>query len=319
MTRIEVLRAGPLTTIQDLGRPGFAHLGVPHSGAADLASLARANTVAGNAPVAAALETTLAGPALRFASPALIALAGAPARVTLDGAPVSYGEPVSVAAGAVLDVGQASSGVRTYIAVAGGIEAALVLGSRSSDTLTGLGPPPLRRGDVLVAGPAPDPAATVTLSDDAPRRSGPKPLVDRNAETAIAETPRAASPTTGPALLRIRLGPRDDLLTVGAADLLTSGLFTVSPASNRVGVRLNGPRLKLAGDAELPSEGLLRGAIQLPAGGAPIVMLADHPVTGGYPVIAVVALADLPLIGQLRPGASVRFALAAAEPRAISP
>ena len=301
MTRIEVLRAGPLTTIQDLGRPGFAHLGVPHSGAADLASLARANTAAGNAPVAAALETTLAGPALRFASRALIALAGAPARVTLNGTPVPFDEPLNVSAGAILDVGQTSSAVSTYVAVAGGIEAAPVLGSRSSDTLTGLGPPPLRRGDVLLAGPAPDPAWTPTLGDDARHDSEPRSLVD--------ETARTASPAAGATPLRIRFGPRDDLLAAGAADLLTSESFTVAPASNRVGVRLSGPRLNLASRSELPSEGLVRGAIQLPAGGAPIVMLADHPVTGGYPVIAVVALADLPLIGQLRPGTSVRFAL----------
>ena len=301
MTRIEVLRAGPLTTIQDLGRPGFAHLGVPHSGAADLASLARANTAAGNAPVAAALETTLAGPALRFAGRALIALAGAPARVTLNGTPVPFDEPLNVSAGAILDVGQTSSAVRTYVAVAGGIEAAPVLGSRSSDTLTGLGPPPLRRGDVLLARPAPDPAGRPTLGDDAPHDSEPRSLVD--------ETARTPSPAAGATPLRIRFGPRDDLLARGAADLLTSESFTVSPASNRVGVRLCGPRLNLASSSELPSEGLVRGAIQLPAGGAPIVMLADHPVTGGYPVIAVVALADLPLIGQLRPGTSVRFAL----------
>ncbi len=297
MTSIEVVRPGALTTIQDLGRPGFAHIAVPRSGAADPPSLRLANALTGNEPGAAALEITLAGPALRFDGAALIALTGAPAPASIDGRPVAFGEPVAVGAGEVLDVGQASAGVRTYIAVGGGIDVEPVLASRATDTLTGLGPAPLRRGDVLALGRPADGA-------------------DRPGGGAVRDTDLAAAgvrPTDSGAfarpLLRILAGPRADLFAPSALAALTLEPFAVSPTSNRVGVRLTGPRLERRDTGELPSEGLVHGAIQVPTSGEPILMLADHPTTGGYPVIAVVVESDHGLAGQLRPGTAVRFAL----------
>ena len=281
---IEVLRPGPLTTVQDAGRPGFAHLGVPHSGAADLPALRAANALAGNPPDAAALETTLSGPALRFSAPAVIALAGAPVRVRVDGEPVAFGEPREVGAGSTLEIGTAKAGLRSYLAVRGGIDVPAVLGSRSADTLTGLGPAPLRAGDVLATGDL--------------RGSG-DPL-----SAALAEPPGDV------ATLRVTMGPRDSMFSRDAADQLTDIEYEVAPESSRVGVRLLGTGFQRREAAELLSEGLVRGALQVPGSGMPIVMLADHPTTGGYPVIAVVASEHLPLLGQLRPGRRVRFALA---------
>ena len=163
-----------------------------------------------------------------------------------------------------------------------------VLGSRSADLRSGLGPPPLRAGDVL-------PVGTVTAPGAPPARRG-------EAATVL--------PAPGePAVLRVIPGPRDDWFAAGALERLCGGSYAVTPASDRTGLRLDGPALPRARDDELPSEGVVTGALQVPPGGRPILLLADHPVTGGYPVIAVVASADIGLAGQLRPGARLRFAL----------
>ena len=277
VTSIEVISPGPLTTIQDLGRPGWAHIGVPRSGAADRESLELANRLVGNDVGAACLETTLAGPRLRVDGSTVVALTGAP----VDGAPMNT--PIELAAGDVLKVGTAQRGLRTYIAFAGGIEAPRVLGSAATDLLTGLGPAPLARGDRL------------RLSFAGGGRSSGAP--------APEATPPPESPT-----LRVVLGPRDDWFTSGAIERLLHEPFTVTPASNRVGLRLDGPALDRARQGELLSEGLVPGAIQVPSGGQPILLLADHPTTGGYPVIAVVTDEDLPVAGQLRPGQRLTFA-----------
>lgn len=282
MTRtLEVVRAGALTTVQDLGRPGHAHLGVPRSGALDTPALRLANRLVGNPEDAAGLETTVTGCTVRLSTAGTVAVTGARADVRVDGIPASWGLPLFVAAGTTIEVGAASAGVRSYLAVAGGIAVPPVLGSRSRDTLAGLGPPPLRDGDVLPVGaPLGDPAAV----DIAPYHA---PL------TAVT--------------LRIRRGPRDDWITDAGMDTLLSAAYTVSPTSNRVGARLSGPALERAVTAELPSEGLVLGAVQVPADGQPLVFLADHPTTGGYPVVAVVHDADLPAVAQARPGTTVRF------------
>ena len=308
---IEVLRPGALTTVQDLGRPGFAHLGVPCSGAADPRALERANALVGNDLWAAALETTLTGPALRFSAAALIALTGAPARARLGDRELPFDEAVAVKANGLLDLGQVSAGVRSYIAVAGGIAAQAVLGSRATDTLTGLGPPALARGDQLAVGEraggggraGPDQGGDGCVGTTGRARAG------SGAGTAMGTYAAAdlAAPT-----LRVIPGPRDALFSPDALDVLVAEQFTVSPTSNRIGVRLTGPQLERSGGGELPSEGLVRGALQVPPSGDPMLMLADHPTTGGYPVIAVVIEADHGLAGQLRPGVTVRFALAAA-------
>lgn len=297
---LEVVRPGPLATIQDLGRPGFAHLGVPHSGAADAASLRRANELAGNPAGAAGLELTLGRGVLKLHRDAVLAVTGAPARLTLSGQAsgpereVDTGSPVTVPAGSVLRVGPPAAGLRSYLAVRGGISSPAVLGSRSADLLSGLGPRPLRPGDLLaVGGAGAAPGGAASMAAPATRVPGAAGL---HAAHAAAE-------------LRVIAGPRGDWLEPGALATLTSAVFEVLPASNRTGLRLAGPPLRHARVAELPSEGLVTGAIQVPGDGQPILLLADHPATGGYPVLAVVVTADIGPAAQLRPGQRVRFAL----------
>ncbi|MGW0597868.1 5-oxoprolinase subunit C family protein [Streptomyces sp. NPDC002776] len=278
---LAVVRAGALTTVQDTGRPGHAHLGVPRSGALDGPTAALVNRLVGNPPGAAVLETTLNGVAVRPRSAVTTAVAGAPCAVTVDGRPVAWGTPVRVPAGAVLDLGPAVRGVRSYVAVSGGITVDPVLGSRSTDLLSGLGPPPLADGMVLPLG---RPAGLPARVDVAPQPSPPEELV-----------------------LHVTLGPRDDWFTAEAVRTFTSRAYRVSPASNRIGLRTEGPALARSVPGELPSEGMVLGAIQVPPDGRPVVFLADHPTTGGYPMIAVVRPQDLPAAAQAVPGTPVRF------------
>ncbi|MFI8188744.1 biotin-dependent carboxyltransferase family protein [Streptomyces sp. NPDC085946] len=278
---LAVVRAGALTTVQDRGRPGHAHLGVPRSGALDGPAAALANRLVGNRPEAAVLETTLDGCAVRPRSAVTVAVTGAPCRVTVDGRPAAWGAPVHVPAGALLDVGPATAGVRGYLAVSGGVVVEPVLGSRSTDLLSGLGPPPLTDGAVLPLGAPRVPRARV---DTAPQPAPPAELV-----------------------LRVTLGPRDDWFTAQAVRTFTSRAYQVSSASNRIGLRTAGPALERARPDELPSEGMVLGAVQVPPDGLPVVFLADHPTTGGYPVIAVVRAADLAAAAQAVPGTPVRF------------
>lgn len=287
---IEVIRPGPLAIVADLGRPGYGHLGVPRSGAADPASLRLANRLVGNPEGAAGLELTLGGAALLFRTPAWAALTGAPVRVRLEqpeAGPAAddsgMGVPFAVPAGTTLTISVPATGLRSYLAVRGGIDVPPVLGSRSADRLSGLGPAPLRPGDLLPAGGT----------------SGCGPIVADVAPLAAAEP--------GPAELRIVAGPRDDWFTAGARRALRSAVYTVTSDSNRSGLRLSGPPLPRGRPGELPSEGMALGALQVPPSGQPILFLADHPVTGGYPVIAVVVSADIGRAAQLRPGDSARF------------
>ncbi|MFJ8719089.1 biotin-dependent carboxyltransferase family protein [Streptomyces violaceus] len=278
---LAVVRAGALTTVQDLGRPGHAHLGVPRSGALDGPAADLVNRLVGNPPGAAVLETTVNGCAVRPRSTVTIAVAGAHCRVTVDGRPVPWGAPVRVPAGALLDVGPAVSGVRAYVGLSGGIAVEPVLGSRSTDLLSGLGPAPLTDGTVLPLG---RPTGVHARVDVAPQPAPPAELV-----------------------LRVTLGPRDDWFTPEAVRAFVSRAYRVSAAGNRIGLRTEGPALERARHGELPSEGMVLGAVQVPPDGRPVVFLADHPTTGGYPVIAVVRAADLPAAAQAVPGTPVRF------------
>jgi biotin-dependent carboxylase-like uncharacterized protein len=279
-----VVRPGALTLVEDGGRPGHAHLAVPRSGALDRWALAEANRLVENEPHRPGLETTLTGVALRATAPAVVAVTGAPAAVTVDGRPIRMSEAVSIAAGAVLDVGTARAALRSYVAVDGGIALEPVLGSCSTDVLSGLGPPPLRAGDVLPLG-APPAAAAPRADDPAPARAT----------------------TTGPLVLTVTPGPRDDWFTAAALTTLVTARYRASRDSNRIALRLEGPVLERAVTVELPSEGLVLGAVQVPADGQPLVFLADHPTTGGYPVIAVVEDGDVDGCAQVRPGDEVRF------------
>ncbi|MER7006579.1 biotin-dependent carboxyltransferase family protein [Dactylosporangium sp. NPDC000555] len=271
--------AGPLTTVQDLGRPGYAHLGVPRSGALDRPALLLANRLVGNPPDAAGLEITL-GPFAAVACRAgTVALTGAAAPLRVGGRPAPLSAPVPVRAGDRIEVGRAVLGLRAYLAADGGLAPAPVLSSRSTDTLSLLGPPVVRPGDRLPLGPTTGEPAAVDVA------------------------PRAA--LGGPIVLGITWGPRADRFT--DARVLGTAEYRIRSESNRVGTRLSGPALTRADAGELPSEGIVLGAVQVPADGQPLVFLADHPTTGGYPVVAVVDAADLPLLAQARPGDTVRF------------
>ncbi|MFE5592095.1 biotin-dependent carboxyltransferase family protein [Streptomyces sp. NPDC056549] len=276
-----VVRAGALTTVQDLGRTGYAHLGVPRSGALDPAAGRLVNRLVGNPEDAAVLETTVDGCALRPRCAVTVAVGGAPCPVLVDGRPAAWGTTVRVGAGSVLEVGAAVRGLRSYVAFGGGIAVAPVLGSRSTDLLSGLGPAPLAEGAVLPLG-----AATAARgSADAPPWPGPPDEL----------------------VLRVRPGPRDDWFTGAALRTFTTRAYRVSPASNRIGLRVEGPALERAVPGELASEGMVLGAVQVPPDGRPVVFLADHPTTGGYPVVAVVREADLGAAAQAVPGTPVRF------------
>ena len=322
-----MIRPGPLATIQDLGRAGHGHLGVPASGAADTDSLRLANRLAGNPDSAAGIEFTLGRARLRFLADSVVAVTGAPARLTVSrgasehsasehgssedgtsehgagghGEPASFGAPCLVSAGSVLRVGSPAAGLRSYLAVGGGIDVPAVLGSRSSDLLSGLGPAPLRAGDLLQAGTR---QSAARLSS--PGRPG-QPGHPGYPSQPLPGT--RLPPSAGAALLRVTAGPRDDWFTADALRLLADAPYTVTAASNRTGLRLDGAALPRARGDELPSEGMVTGSLQVPPDGMPILLLADHPVTGGYPVIAVVRSADIGLAAQLRPGQLVRFAL----------
>ncbi|MET7526442.1 biotin-dependent carboxyltransferase family protein [Streptomyces sp900116325] len=278
---IEVVRAGALTTVQDAGRIGWAHLGVPRAGALDAPSRRLANRLAGNPADAALLETTATGCAVRPDRPVVAVVGGAPCRVTVDGRPVAWGTPVHVPAGAVLDAGPAVQGLRSYLAFGGGLLPEPVLGSRSADLLSGLGPAPLRDGDVLPLGHG---ASLPAAPDTVPWPGAPAELV-----------------------LPVRLGPRHTWFTDQALRTLTSATYRVSPHSNRIGLRTEGPALVRAHEGELPSEGMVLGAIQVPPDGRPVVFLNDHPTTGGYPVVGVVDEAALAGAAQAVPGTRVRF------------
>jgi biotin-dependent carboxylase-like uncharacterized protein len=269
---IEILESGPLTTVQDGGRRGFAHLGVSRSGAFDRHAMALANSLVGNAPDAALLEITFGGLSFRVLDAVTVAAAGAPC------AGLDHLATVSLKAGTVVRLGRPSSGLRTYVAFHGGLAVEPVLGSASTDTLSGIGPAPLSGGE------------RIAVHDDAGDVVG-----------GHATPP----PWRSDVPLTVTPGPREDWFAAPAA--LFGTTWTVRPDSNRVGIRLDGPPLVRSITAELPSEGLLPGAIQVPPDGRPIVLGPDAPVTGGYPVIGVVDRVGLDRAAQLRPGDTVRF------------
>lgn len=273
---------GPLALVEDLGRPGYGNLGICPSGAADRASHRLANRLVGNDERAASLELLLGGLRAHVTRETVVAFTGAPAPVTLDGCPAAFGEPIRVEKGSEIALATPVHGLRTYLAVRGGLDVAPVLGSRSSDPTTGLGPARVQIGDELPVG---------TLA------AGDVPCVD--ASTAFVRS--------GDLLLRAVWGPRDDWFTDEARAVFTSQAWEVSVEGDRVGVRLVGTTLSRSREGELASEGLVRGAVQVPANGQPIAFLADHPTTGGYPVIAVVRDEDIDHLAQARPGTRVRF------------
>ena len=271
-----VLEPGPLTTVQDEGRPGQAAIGVGRCGACDRRSYRLANRLLGNEPGTPALEVTFGGLTLRAEADLLVVTTGA----RCPGAP--HNAPQLLRSGQVLRLGAPAAGLRTYLAVRGGVDVPPVLGSCSTDVLSGLGPAVVRAGDRIPVG----------------RPGGPAPGV---------EVAPVADPEGGVVTVRVTPGPRRDWFPDTAWESLLGQQYAVTSDSNRVGIRLEGEPLARARSGELPSEGMVRGALQVPPAGTPVLFLADHPVTGGYPVIGYVVDDDVDRCAQLRPGQGLRF------------
>ena len=283
-TQLTVLQPGLRSLVQDSGRLGWSHLGVGRSGAADRPAMALANRLVGNEPRAAVVEVTNGGLELRFDAPTWVAVTGAPLPVRVGNRARWTHESVAVRTGEAVRLGMPQRGLRSYLAVRGGLLVDSVLGSRSTDLMSGLGPAPLGPGDVLPVGPP----------------QGPVPAADVVAPTMPALPYQEV-------VLPVQPGPRDDWFEPEALDLLLGERFEVTGESDRIGVRLAGPALPRRIKDELVSEGVVEGSVQVPPGGRLTLFGPDHPVTGGYPVIAVVPSRALALLAQLRPGQGVRF------------
>jgi biotin-dependent carboxylase-like uncharacterized protein len=282
MTTLEILRTGPLAIVEDLGRAGLAHLGVGRSGAADRRSHTLANRLVANPDDRATVEVTFGGFAARVRGGDVdIAVTGADTSPTLDGIMFGTNSIHHVRDGQMISLGTPSAGLRTYLAVRGGICVTPVLGSRSYDVMSAIGPSPLRAGDRLPIG----------------EHTADYPELD--------QAPVAALTGTAVELLVVP-GPRDDWLV--DPDALVHMDWVASDHSDRVGMRLIGhPLQHRYPDRQLPSEGATRGAIQLPPNGLPVILGPDHPITGGYPVAGVVIDDDIDKLAQVRPGQHVRL------------
>ncbi|AMT72983.1 5-oxoprolinase subunit C family protein [Mycobacteroides immunogenum] len=279
---LEVMRTGPLALVQDLGRVGKAAMGVGRSGAADRSSHSLANRLVANPDNLATIEVTLGGMSFRVTGgDVVVAVTGADTDPSVNGIPFGTNSIAQVQDGDVVSLGAPRSGLRSYVAVRGGVSVAPVMGSRSFDIMSGIGPKPLQAGDRLPIGP----------------RSPSFPEIEQAPVATISDNIVE---------LKVVPGPRDDWFA--DPDALIHGDWIVSDRSDRVGTRLIGRPLELRDPArQLPSEGVVRGAIQVPAGGQPVILGPDHPVTGGYPVIGVITDHDVDLVAQVRPGQTVRF------------
>ena len=282
---LEILETGPLAIVEDLGRPGLASMGVTRSGAADRRSHTLANRLVANPHEHATVEVTFGGLSARVHGSGnegiAIAVTGADADPSINGVPFGSNSIHYARDGEVISLGVPRAGLRSYLAVRGGIVVDPVLGSRSYDVMSAIGPRPLKPGDVLPIG---DHSPAFPELDQAPVA----PITDDVLE------------------LRVVPGPRDDWFT--EPDRLVHEEWTATDRSDRVGMRLTGRPLHIRRpDRQLPSEGATRGAIQVPPNGLPVILGPDHPVTGGYPVIGVVADGDIDGVAQIRPGQRVRF------------
>jgi antagonist of KipI len=282
---IRVLEPGPQTTVQDGGRRGQLRYGIPPSGPVDARSFTLGNRLVGNADGAAGLEFTLIGPRLRAEAPCTIAVTGAEAPVTVNDVPAAAWTTLVLGAGDVIKIGPARAGVRGYLAFAGGIDVPAVLGSRATylrGRLGGLEGRALRRDDVLRLG-----AAGPVRGRALPARAIP----DWRAEP----------------VLRVVLGPQADRFSAEGIRAFLGGSYEVLPQSDRMGARLQGPRIGHVGGHDIISDGIALGAVQVPGDGQPIVLLVDRQSTGGYTKIATVCSFDIPRVGQAKPGQRVRF------------
>jgi antagonist of KipI len=304
MSRIHVLKPGLMTTVQDLGRPGWQRYGVSPGGAADAWALRLANLLTGNPEGAAALEITASGPILRFAEPTLMAISGADFEASVDGGRVPAWRPVWLGTGAELAIGAARTGFRCYLAVAGGLAVPRVLGGRGTHLAAGFGGfegRALRAGDVLKIGPASAWGKRFTLA-----LAGAEAMVAARWEVGVAVRPKY----TNAPVIRVVRGPQWEAFGVETQTRFLGERFTVDARSDRMGLRLNATGGSLLGEPlpEMVSEGITTGTVQVPPDGQPIVLLADRQTVGGYPKIGTVASVDLPLLAQLRAGDTVAFA-----------
>jgi antagonist of KipI len=306
---VKVLRPGALATLQDLGRTGMQHLGIVPGGAMDPASHRTANALVGNHDDAATLEIALSGPELLFERTALVALAGARFEAWVDGAPLPGSRPVLMRAGARLRLARAVSGCFGYLAVAGGFDAPVVLGSRSTYLPGGFGG---LDGRLLSSG------ATLPLGADvealsaarfarAARKQRAVELAGGAALSVRWLAPSLTLPETEPVVVRASEGVHAALFADAARTAFYGERWRIAPDSNRMGYRLLGPTLALVAPTEIVSQATCLGTVQVPAGGQPIALMADHQTTGGYPKIAEVIGADVPALAQVPPGGSVRF------------
>jgi biotin-dependent carboxylase-like uncharacterized protein len=286
---LEILRAGPLTTVQDRGRGGCQKFGVTVSGAMDEVALRVGNILVGNAQDAAALEISFLGPEIRIRADVALALTGAEVAAELDGRPVPWYQAFLARAGQTLDIRHCTRGMRAYLAAGGGIDVPVRLGSRSTSLAAGFGGTegrPLRDGDVVAVGP----------------------IVGSPARWAGRSVPGIWRPTFAlPQTIRVVLGPQDDAFTEAGRRTFLESSYEVSPSSDRMGCRLEGPAIEHAGAADIISDWIPLGGIQVPGNGKPIILLADRQTTGGYTKIATVIGPDIPKLAQLRPGDRVRF------------
>ena len=284
---LNVIKPGLLTTVQDLGRFGHQESGVPVAGPMDVFSHRLANQLVGNDADAATLEVTLIGPELVIDAATTIAICGGQFEVTCDDRPVPLDASCAVRAGQRLKFGRILQGARAYLAVAGGIQTARVLGSRATHLVSRMGG---LDGRALASGDR-----VPILADTSPRPQ--------------RKSPGLMLPTRGRALLRVMPGPQAHWFHADALKTIAGVSFRISPRSNRMGYRLQGPPLRRLREGELISEPVAIGAIQVPSAGEPILLMADRQTAGGYPKIGHVITADLPLAGQLAPGDFIEFHL----------
>ncbi len=282
----EVIQPGFLPTVQDMGRYGYQQYGVPVSGAMDNYALRAANLLVGNDEGAACLETMLMGLRLRVLAGAEIAIAGANLSPTLNKSPLPMWQAVAVSRGDIVSFHKPQSGCYSYLAVNGGVDVPMVMGSRSTyvrSRLGGLEGRPLRAGDRLKGGGARQVASK--------RRLPAQYIPEYHANNG----------------LRVMLGPQDDYFTEEGIHTFLNSEFVVSTEANRVGYRLQGPRIEHRAEADIISDGIPLGAVQVPGNGSPIILMADRQTIGGYAKIAVIITADFPKLAQAKPGDKVRF------------
>ena len=284
---LKVISPGPLTSVQDEGRFGHQRIGMSPAGAMDLHSMRLANLLVGIDLGEGVLEMTFLGPKLQFTQDNVFALTGADMGATLDGVPVPLGQAWPAKAGSVLQIGPARAGCRGYLAVAGGLDVPVLYGSKSTLLRSGLGG---FQGRKLAAGDTiPFASPRAQIPNLAVRRLPPQPPISKEIT------------------VRVILGPQDDRFTKEGLDTFLNSTFTVDEKSDRMGYRLNGPKVEHSTDANIISDGIPLGAVQIPGSGQPIIMMSEHQGSGGYTKIANIISVDIPLVAQCAPGDKIRF------------